>query len=159
MLIKAAILSMREAGMLINKEINATANGASVNPLVECYDHLSALNDELKETQKALNMLEGLVSTKLIPDLFKLRKVKNINIEGVGRVVIGHRWSCSILDGQKLNAHKWLRGGGNGSLIIETVNGQTLGALAHHLSDEKGISMPSDLFNTSIQPYTSITKV
>jgi hypothetical protein len=156
--INAAILSMRDAGRLFNTEINTAMGANSVEPIIFAFDALRECNDKIKEITTILNIMEARVSSQCVPDLFKLRKVKNINIEGVGRVSIGRRWSCSILNGQKANAYKWLRDGGNGALITETINGQTLGAFAHDLSDTKGLDMPDKLFKTSINPYTSITK-
>jgi hypothetical protein len=52
----------------------------------------------------------------------------------------------------------WLRNSGNGSLIQETVNSNTLAAFAKNLNDEEGKELPGEIFKTSIMTVTSITK-
>jgi hypothetical protein len=155
-LINAAILSMREARMMIDIEINEAMTKDSVDPIIQIFALLRDCNEKIKEVQKQANIIEDKTSRESIPDLFKLRKVKNITLEGIGRITIGRRWYCSFID--KVGGYDWLRKGGNGSLIVETVNAQTLGAFAHNLMDTKGKDMPTDLFKTTVIPYTSITK-
>jgi hypothetical protein len=82
--------------------------------------------------------------------------VKTITVEGVGRVSLSNRWSASMLD--KTAGMEWLRETGNGSLIQETVNAQTLAAFAKDLNETKGMELPADIFKTGIMTYTSITK-
>jgi hypothetical protein len=51
----------------------------------------------------------------------------------------------------------WLRANEHGGVIQETVNAQTLGALAKELNEE-GKELPTPTFTTNIMTYTSITK-
>jgi hypothetical protein len=53
---------------------------------------------------------------------------------------------------------EWLRDNNHGGVIQETVNAQTLGALAKELNNA-GVDLPAPTFTTSIMTYTSITKV
>jgi hypothetical protein len=52
----------------------------------------------------------------------------------------------------------WLRDNGAESLIIETVNAQTLASYAKSVMEEEGKDLPHNLFKTNILTYTSITK-
>jgi hypothetical protein len=52
----------------------------------------------------------------------------------------------------------YLRNSGNGSLIQETVNSNTLAAFAKNFNDEEGKELPGEIFKTSIMTVTSITK-
>jgi hypothetical protein len=58
----------------------------------------------------------------------------------------------------KAAGFEWLRGNNHGGVIQETVNAQTLGALAKELNAE-GTELPAPTFTTNIMTYTSITKV
>jgi hypothetical protein len=155
-LIIDAVGSLQQAAKFIDRDINEALKSKSVVPVVEVFAKLRYHNAALKEVKTALKDLEDRLSHTSIPDHFKLCKTKNIGVEGVGRIAIGHTWYCSILD--KAGAYKFLRDRGNGSLITETINAQTLGAFAHDLSDTKGITLPGELFKTTVTPYTSITK-
>jgi hypothetical protein len=82
--------------------------------------------------------------------------IRTITVEGVGRVSITHRYSCSMLDKQL--GMNWLRQSGNEGLIQETVNSSTLAAFAKNMLETEGTQLPQDLFKTSVSAYTSITK-
>lgn len=129
-------------------------------------DHISVIrhfNDlrlamaQIKEARQALDEMEELFSREIVPNSMKANGVKTVTVEGVGRVTVSHRFSCSILD--KPLGFNWLRENGHGGLIQETVNSSTLGAFARNLIEEQGIELPPDIFKTSTMPYTSITKV
>jgi len=135
------------------------------NELVELDDHiefikhyakLRAITEQIKESREALDELERKLSREYVPDAMRARNIKTITIEGVGRVSLSNRWSCSMVDKQL--GMQYLRDTGNGGLIIETVNAQTLASFAKDLNDNKGEELPSDLFKTGIMTVTSITK-
>jgi hypothetical protein len=58
----------------------------------------------------------------------------------------------------KAAGFEWLRQHGHGGVIQETVNAQTLGALAKELNND-GTELPAPTFTTNIMTYTSVTKV
>jgi len=86
----------------------------------------------------------------------RAHNVRTITIEGVGRVSLGTRWSASMPDKQA--GFEWLRSNDHGGIIQETVNAQTLGALAKELNND-GTELPAPTFVTNIMTYTSITRV
>lgn len=126
---------------------------------IELIRHLvkvRSVTEQIKEARKALTELEERLNREYVPESMRSHGVRTITVEGVGRVSLSNRWSCSMID--KGLGMDWLRNSGNGGLIQETVNSMTLAAFAKSLNDEKGIELPKDLFNTSIMTVTSITK-
>lgn len=123
--------------------------------VIKHYNSLRQVTALIKESRKALEQLEEKLSREYVPDVMRANKIKTITVEGVGRVSLGTRWSASMTDKQM--GFEWLRGNGHGGVIQETVNAQTLGALAKELNSD-GVDLPAPTFTTSIMTYTSITK-
>ncbi len=124
--------------------------------VIRHYDQLRTLTAKIKESREALEQIETKLSREQVPEVMRAHKVKSITVEGVGRVTLGTRWSASMPD--KGEGFGWLRANGHGGVIQETVNAQTLGALAKELNDD-GTELPAPTFTTNIMTYTSITKV
>lgn len=123
--------------------------------IVKHFDAVRDVVDRVKTSREALAEIADDLSTVQIPTLFSNRNLKTITIEGLGRVTVSHRYSVSMLD--KPAGMEWLRGNGHGALIQETVNSSTLGAFGREMM-EAGTELPENLFKTSTNPYTSITK-
>jgi len=137
---------------------NETNEAVATNDHVEVirhYDKLRQITALIKESREALAQIEERMSREQVPDIMRANNVRTITIEGVGRVSLGTRWSASMPDKQA--GFEWLRGNGHGGVIQETVNAQTLGALAKELNNE-GTELPAPTFATNIMTYTSITK-
>jgi hypothetical protein len=126
--------------------------------MVEHFVEVRATAELIKKMRKSLDAIEDNLSHEAIPECFKRAKIKSTTIENIGRVSIGHTWYCSILDGKKPDAFVWLREGGNGAIITETIPWQTLAAFAKSEAAEHNRDMPDAMFKTTITPYTSITK-
>lgn len=124
--------------------------------VIKHYDQVRKTTEQIKEAREALDEMEKKLSREQVPDLMAAHNIKTITLEGIGRVSISHRWSCSMID--KQTGMGWLRSNGAGGLIQETVNAQTLAAYAKDTNEEKGEDLPQDIFKTSIMRYTSITK-
>ncbi len=119
------------------------------------YAELTAAIAELKQDMSTLQKHMDGISQELLPTMFQNQRTKTIKVEGVGRVTINDRWSCSMLKPDE--AIEFLRQTNNEGMIKETVHPMTLGA---HAKDEHlaGRPLPSALFKVSSTPYTSITK-
>lgn len=124
--------------------------------IIKHYDKLRQVTALIKESREALAQIEERLSREQVPDVMRAHNMKTVTIEGVGRVSLGTRWSASMPDKQA--GFDWLRANGHGGVIQETVNAQTLAALAKELNSE-GIDLPAPTFTTGIMTYTSITKV
>lgn len=115
----------------------------------------------IKDAKKALDNIVDTLSRVVIPDVVaKLKETTGEKppfvIEGVGRVSVSYRFSCSMID--KDQGIDWLRGSGNESLVTETVNSSTLAAFAKDMLENQGKELPSEIFKVSTSPFTSITK-
>ena len=124
--------------------------------VIKHYDKLRQVNATIKESREVLSQIEEQLSREYVPDMLRANQIRTITVEGVGRVSLGTRWSASMTD--KQSGFDWLRGNGHGGVIQETVNAQTLGALAKELNGE-GVDLPAPTFTTNVMTYTSITKV
>ena len=124
--------------------------------VIRHYDSLRNVTQKIKVAREALDQIEMRLSREQVPDVMDRHGVRTITVEGVGRVSLADKWSCSMVD--KWSGIDWLRANGHGDLVQETVNSSTLGAFARNLSEEEGFDLPSDLFKTSVMTYTSITK-
>lgn len=159
LMLSNALLALQSASKQLKEETAAVIGTGDHIELIRHYAQMREANEEIKQARKELDDLTDHVSHADIPDAFKRVGVKTITIDGIGRVTVAYKWACSIADGMKPDAFHWLREGGNGGIIIETVNAQTLASFAKTETEEKGKELPTDLFTTSLRPYTSITKV
>ena len=154
-----ALSSLELAAGLLHRETTAIVGSGDHIELIRHYYQMREANSAIKKAREMLDNLEDHLSHKDIPDAFKRVGVKTITIEDVGRVTVSYKWGCSMADGKKPESLQWLRNSGNGGIIIETVNAQTLAAFAKNEVETHGKTLPDDLFTTSLRPYTSITKV
>lgn len=123
--------------------------------VIKHYDHLRKATESIKEAREALNQMEENLSRVTLPEVLRENRIKTITVEGVGRVSLSSRVSCSMVD--KELGFKWLRDNGHEGLISETVNSSSLGAFSKSQLEE-GRELPADIFKTNIMTYTSITK-
>lgn len=124
--------------------------------IVDHFVKVRAAAEQMKDVREAMYKIEDVLSRERIPQCFRDNKLKSLNVEGVGRVTVSARWACSMIDSEK--GMEWLRHNELGALIKETVNSSTLAATAKNRVETEGKDMPEDIFKTSINAYTSITK-
>jgi hypothetical protein len=141
---------------LVRDETNEVVATDDHVKVIKHYDQLRQITALIKESREALSQIEEKMSREQVPDVLRAHNIRTITVEGVGRVSLGTRWSASMPD--KAAGFEWLRGNNHGGVIQETVNAQTLGALAKELNAE-GTELPAPTFTTNIMTYTSITKV
>lgn len=140
------------------EEVRATNDHVEI---IKHFNHIRIAAEEVKEAREDLAKITDFLSKDVIPDVVRELRERTgekppFSIEGVGRVSIATRISCSILD--KPKGYQWLRDTGNGSLIQETVNSSTLSAFAKSYVEDEGKDLPEDIFKMSSMSYTSITK-
>jgi hypothetical protein len=143
---------------LIERSRRDTLALVEKNDIPSIVKHFSALRTEYRALKDKLDKLENEVndlSYNLIPTMFDAQHVKTIKLDDIGRVTVNQRWTASMPD--KELGMGWLRGSGNGGLIIETVNAQTLAAFAKDKA-LGGEPLPDSLFTVGQAPYVSITK-
>ena len=140
----------------VRKETDEVVSGGDHVEVIKHYDKVRHVTALIKESRDALEQLEMKLSREQVPDVMRAHNIRTVTIEGVGRVSLGTRWSASMPD--KAAGFEWLRANEHGGVIQETVNAQTLGALAKELNND-GTELPAPTFTTNIMTYTSITKV
>ena len=140
----------------IRDETNEVVESKDHIAIIKHYDKLRQATALIKESREALAQMEEKLSREQVPEILRANNIRTITVEGVGRVSLGTRWSASMPD--KEAGLDWLRSNGHGGVIQETVNAQTLGALAKELNND-GTELPTPTFTTNIMTYTSITKV
>ena len=148
--------NLSQLASTIREETNDAVSSNDHIEIIRHYDKLRQMTALIKESREALEQIETTLSREHVPDVMRRHNVKTITVEGVGRVSLGTRWSASMPD--KHAGFEWLRGNNHGGVIQETVNAQTLGALAKELSNE-GTELPAPTFNVNVMTYTSITRV
>jgi hypothetical protein len=143
-----------------SKALAETVEGMKGNTdhleVIRSLAQVGEIYDQHNEMKKRINTAYDLLSRDIVPEAMRHNKVKTVTVEGIGRVTISHRYSCSMLDKEK--AMDWLRGNGLEGIIIETVNSSTLSATAKDMLLNEGKEMPPELFKTGTSPFTSITK-
>jgi hypothetical protein len=151
-----ACFFLNKATELVRKDTKDVVASKDHIEIIKHYARVRQVTEQIKEAREALDEMEKALSREYVPETMREHNVKTITLEGIGRVSLSNRWSCSMID--KPLSMDWLRNSGNGALIQETVNSQTLAAFAKDLNDTKGEELPTDLFKTSIMTVTSITK-
>lgn len=152
----AACAMVSHAASLVRRDEAAAIGTGDHVEVIRHYNQVRLAADRIKEAREALKDMEERLSRETVPQFMRDAGVKTITVEGVGRVTVSNKFSCSITD--KPRGYDYLRDTGNGSLIQETVNSSTLAAFAKNKLETEGIELPPDIFKTSIMSYTSITK-
>lgn len=119
---------------------------------------LQVRKDELETELTEVNKHLDEIRTKKIPELMESMELRNVTIEGIGRVQLAADLYASTREGQKEAAMLWLRDCGYDNMITETYNASSLKALFRRLLVD-GADIPEDIFN--VQPFVraSIVKV
>lgn len=154
--LKETLLRIQLVATAIEEDTRMVLASGDVPEIIRHYHKLRNVNEDIKVARKILEIVEDRLSKSEIPDAFKRIGVKTMTVDDVGRVSVGHKWACSMVDKQV--GLRYLREQGDGGLIQETVNAGTLAAHAKDLNSQ-GRELPQDKFTTSINAYTSITKV
>jgi len=141
---------------IIRQETAATVAIKDHVALIRHFADMREVMDRIKTAREALQEMTDALSAVHVPDIMREVGIKTINVEGVGRVTVSHRYSCSILD--KPKGFEWLRDNDAGALVQETVNSSALASYATRRLAEDGIDLPPDIFKVGTNPYTSITK-
>lgn len=111
---------------------------------------LQGQKDKLETELSDINKELDLIRTKKIPELMESMELRNVTIEGLGRVQLAADIYASTREGQKETAMTWLRDCGYDNMITETYNASSLKALFRRMISE-GVDIPDDIFN--VQPF------
>jgi hypothetical protein len=119
---------------------------------------LQEQKDALEADLSAINKELDTIRTKKIPELMESMELRNVTIEGIGRVQLAADIYASTREGKKDAAMQWLRDLGYENMIQETYNSSSLKALLRRMLAE-GVDIPDDIFNVTPFTRASIVKV
>lgn len=111
---------------------------------------LQGQKDKLETELSDINKELDVIRTKKIPELMESMELRNVTIEGLGRVQLAADIYASTREGQKEAAMTWLRDCGYENMITETYNASSIKALFRRLMAD-GADIPDDIFN--VQPF------
>lgn len=118
---------------------------------------LQSQKDKLEAELSDINKELDVIRTKKIPELMESMELRNVTIEGLGRVQLAADIYASTREGQKEAAMTWLRDCGYDGMITETYNASSLKALFRRMLAEGG-EIPEDIFNVTPFVRASIVK-
>ena len=111
---------------------------------------LQGQKDKLETELSDINKELDVIRTKKIPELMESMELRNVTIEGLGRVQLAADIYASTREGQKETAMTWLRDCGYADMITETYNAASIKALFRRMIAD-GADLPDDIFN--VQPF------
>lgn len=111
---------------------------------------LQGQKDKLETELSDINKELDVIRTKKIPELMESMELRNVTIEGLGRVQLAADIYASTREGQKEAAMTWLRDCGYDNMVTETYNASSIKALFRRLMAD-GADIPDDIFN--VQPF------
>ena len=152
---------LRTLGRDLARETEQVRASGDHVEIIKHFNHIRLAAEAVKDAREDLAKISDFLSKDVIPDVVRDLRERTgekppFNIDGVGRVSIATRVSCSIID--KPKGYAWLRENNHGALIQETVNSSTLSAFAKSYIEDEGRELPEDSFKMSSMSYTSITK-
>lgn len=120
-------------------------------------ERLDAESERMEEAHKAVKARIEHLKVHRIPKALEEAKLKNIRLASGRGVTVENRMFVSSRAEQKPALIEWLRNSGNGGLVQEVVNPQTLKAFVKGCLDD-GKEFPADLVQVTVQPQAKFFK-
>lgn len=147
--------------LLCVEELSKMTKGkCGLEDMVDLLVTARLLNDTIEGARKEITkQLTNRLEMELIPEKMDDQGITTFTSKSGFRIVVGERFSISIIPEMRAKAYDWLRANNLGDLITETVNAQTLSAQGRKLIQEENKDLPADLFKTNTVPSLSVTAV
>lgn len=147
----------------IIKEIRDTSEALrddkSQNPatVAKVYFSVREAYEELDKQRKGLYHVKDFMEKCVLPEAMQNADTDQVRVPSLARSFsLQTKMSASFIDKQAGVA--WLRESGNGDIVQETVNAQTLTALCRNMILEEGIEPPTDLVRVNSYNTVGVTK-
>jgi len=137
------------------EELTVASNNNELAQQCEMLEVLDQMTDKLDTILKSFNKLKAFLGQSLLPQGFETVGVPS-QFVGDQEFKLAERITGSFKD--KELGYKWLRDIGEGSLITETVNANTLSAfLKRHFEEEA--TTPPEFVKINILPYVKLLPI
>jgi hypothetical protein len=123
-----------------------------IKDLISLLSAARADLDDLDERKKIAKKRYDYLSQVIVPERMDAEGLKQITIEGIGRVNIRSDIYCNTPSANRELVKEWLREHDLEDIITETVNGSTLKAFVKEQMQKRGGEYPDMLL--SITPYS-----
>lgn len=127
------LYAIRDAEVALNAaakeldQLTVELESASPSDNAVSYWEVREAYEKLDETRKRIYANNDKQNKLLVPQALEKAELDLIRIPALGRSFsIQKKYSATIIDGKKDEAHQWLRDNGLGAIIQPTVNAQTL---------------------------------
>ena len=156
--VERTIKEMADLARYYKSQLDDDEKRQDIASLCTSFQNLSDAYDQIEELRKSLYNLKDWTSKKLIPEALDRMGLDKVQVPELARSYYPlDKYSASIKDGQKEDAFEWLRARGAGSLIIETVNAQTLAVYLKDVIVKEGADAP-ECMNFSTYQITGSSK-
>jgi hypothetical protein len=132
-------------------------DGMALIDLIREMKSIQTAKEQAEANLKELNKHFDFLRVTKIPQMMEDSGIRNLNVEGVGRVSLTADMHVSVKSEMKEKFYEWLRDNGRGDLIQPNVNASTLKATVKNMVRE-GEEYPEELLNVSPFTRASITK-
>lgn len=150
--LKRSTVELRQAAEQMNNDAKANSVTAA-----QSFFFIKEAYSQLDEAVKMLYAVKDFLDKAVVPSKMEADGVDMVRIPELARSFSKQsRMSASFLD--KEGGFKWLRDIGQGDIIQETVNAQTLASFVRSMIIEEGVDPPADIVKVSTYNTTSINK-
>lgn len=127
------------------------AEDLPTNALILEFKAAKDFKDAVDVIDKEAGRIYDYMRLAAIPTRFEAENIKNVTVDGVGRVQLAGDIYAGIAPNKQQEAFEWLRDNGRGDLVKENVNATSLKAVLKSMLI-KGEEMPEGVFKA--EPFT-----
>jgi hypothetical protein len=138
-------------------ELESMYSGHDTLALIRVMNEYRRRKEEQEEKLKQINAHYDFLRYIMIPQRFDDEGIKNLSVDGVGRINLSSGVYVSIPQEKRPEAYEYLRDTGHGDVISTTINAQTLAATVKSMI-AKGEEIPDELFVVTPWTRAAITK-
>jgi len=157
--IDAAIAGVTQFNHFMEHAGSPAIKRGTLSDACRTYKAIRDAYEALDEHRKKLHATLEELNRDTIPSMMEEAGTPSLKVEcgpNHFRFVRSQRMSASVLD--KDGGYNWLREVGQGGIIQETVNAQTLGAFAKRWIQDEGKDLPAEFFKINTMNIVRVDK-
>lgn len=147
----------------LERELKAAEKGGAIS-MSRAFVVLHRLRERIN-TEKDTSAFKPLMKIferyqkEVIPHIFDVENVPNVNLAEGFRVGVSNPFYASIKKDMKTAAYAWMRDNGLADLIQSTVNSSSLSSALKEKLEEHNIEAPDNIFTAAYVPGATVTKI